>query len=239
MFKIMAPSAWNPSLFIIILCLLSYNEGEEGVLSQAGTEPWYESLPAVAMDYKVHIDAGKEDCYYQYVNPGATFYVSFQVLRGGDGMAGFAVRHPNGQVVHPYQWRPNADYQDSGSSGGYYAVCIDNQFSRFAAKLVNLYITVIRYDEWDKFSKEVEELDLGMQNFTDVIRGVEQNIQEMLQYQHHSRSREARDYNLLLDNNSYIQNWCLMQIVFIACTTVLQVYFVRKLFETKNTWQRA
>lgn len=35
--------------------------------------------PAVAMDYKVHIDAGKEDCYFQYVNPGATFFVSFQV----------------------------------------------------------------------------------------------------------------------------------------------------------------
>lgn len=43
------------------------------------TVPWYENLPAVAMDYKVHIDPGKEDCYFQYVNPGATFYVSFQV----------------------------------------------------------------------------------------------------------------------------------------------------------------
>jgi len=60
-------------------------------------------------------------------------------------MAGFAVRHPNGQIVHPYQWRPNADYQDQSSTGGYYSVCIDNQFSRFAAKLVNLYLTVIRY----------------------------------------------------------------------------------------------
>lgn len=60
-------------------------------------------------------------------------------------MAGFAVRHPNGQIVHPYQWRPNADYQDQASTGGYYSVCIDNQFSRFAAKLVNLYLTVIRY----------------------------------------------------------------------------------------------
>ena len=66
-------------------------------------------------------------------------------MRGGDGMAGFAVRHPNGQIVHPYQWRPNADYQDQSSAGGYYSVCIDNQFSRFAAKLVNLYLTVIRY----------------------------------------------------------------------------------------------
>lgn len=39
----------------------------------------FEALPAVTMDYKVKIDAGKEDCYYQFVSPGATFYVSFQV----------------------------------------------------------------------------------------------------------------------------------------------------------------
>lgn len=76
----------------------------------------------------------------------ATLYrfTVMQVLRGGDGKAGFAVRDPAGNVVHPYQWRPNADYQEQSMTGGFYCVCIDNQFSRFAAKLVNLYITVIR-----------------------------------------------------------------------------------------------
>ncbi|XP_066995635.2 transmembrane emp24 domain-containing protein 5 isoform X2 [Anabrus simplex] len=144
---------------------------EYEVIKAETTAPWYETLPAVAMDYKVHIDPGKEDCYFQYVNPGATFYVSFQVLRGGDGMAGFAVRHPSGQIVHPYQWRPSSDYQDQSSTGGYYSVCIDNQFSRFAAKLVNLYLTVIRYDQWDKFTKEVEELNLSVENFTRNVVG--------------------------------------------------------------------
>ena len=32
------------------------------------------------MEYKVHVDAGKEDCYWQYVHPGATLYVSYQVI---------------------------------------------------------------------------------------------------------------------------------------------------------------
>ena len=105
----------------------------------------YEDAPGIAMDYKIHVDAGKEDCYYQYVHPGATLYVGFQVLRGGDGMAGFAVRHPNGQIVHPYAWKAQSDYQETSAVGGYYAVCVDNQFSRFAAKLINLYITTFRY----------------------------------------------------------------------------------------------
>lgn len=193
----------------------------------------YEDLPAVAMDYKVHIDAGKEDCYFQYVNPGATFYVSFQVLRGGDGKAGFAVRNPQGIIVHPYEWRPNADYQDQSVNGGYYSVCIDNQFSRFAAKLVNLYITVIRYDQWQKYTKELEELNLSVENFTSTIVNVERNINEMLQFQHLSRSREARDLNLLLDNNSYVQTWSIAQVLVITLTTMVQVFFVRKLFNVK------
>jgi len=71
------------------------------------------------------------------------------------------------------------------------------------------------------------------------IKGVERNINEMLQYQHHTRGRETWDYNLLEDNNRYVQNWSIAQILVITCTTVLQVYFVRKLFEIKNARPRA
>ena len=49
-----------------------------------------------------------------------------------------------GQVVHPYAWKAQSDYQETSAAGGYYAVCVDNQFSRFAAKLINLYITTFR-----------------------------------------------------------------------------------------------
>lgn len=63
-------------LSLVIFCILLCE------IKAQSTVPWYENLPAVAMDYKVHIDPGKEDCYFQYVNPGATFYVSFQVSNG-------------------------------------------------------------------------------------------------------------------------------------------------------------
>lgn len=70
---------WHTTLLwtaaLIFLFSLLINE----ISAQDPIKPWYENLPAVAMDYKVHIDAGKEDCYYQYVQAGATFYVSFSV----------------------------------------------------------------------------------------------------------------------------------------------------------------
>lgn len=81
-------------------------------------------------------------------------------------MAGFAVRNPQNQIVKPYQWQASSDFTEQSVSGGYYSVCIDNQFSRFAGKLVNIYITVVKYDAWEQYAKEIEELQLNMQNFT-------------------------------------------------------------------------
>jgi len=176
----------------------------------------------------------KEDCYYQFVHQGATLYVAFQVLRGGDGQAGFAVKNPSGVQVHPYAWKAQSDYQETSATGGYYAVCIDNQFSRFAAKLVNIYITTFRYDEWEKYTKELEALDISVTNFTSIISGVDSRIGTMLQHLHHSRSREARDYALIEDNGSYVKFWSIIQCIIIIATTSLQVYFVRKLFDTQS-----
>lgn len=67
--------------FLVLFVFLIGNGAWTLVEAQSSEKPWYEALPAVAMDYKVHIDAGKEDCYFQYVQPGAAFYVSFQVSK--------------------------------------------------------------------------------------------------------------------------------------------------------------
>lgn len=73
----MARRTWHMfTLLTIIFTILSL----VGDVFSSTAAPWYENLPAVTMDYKVHIDAGKEDCYYQFVQPGATFYASYQVV---------------------------------------------------------------------------------------------------------------------------------------------------------------
>lgn len=76
-------------------------------------------------------------------------------------------------------------------------------------------------------------------NFQEGIKKVEQNINEMLQFQSFSRGREQRDFNIILANESYVQNWSLAQITVIFITTITQVYFVRKLFDVKTSRPRA
>jgi len=137
------------------------------------------------------------------------------VVRGGDGMAGFAVRNPAGEVVKPYQWQATADYTDQVSPGGYYSVCIDNQFSRFASKLVNIYITVVKYDAWQRSGGEdvLRDVDhfgwgcsCGMSAsadctafLSDPLQAVEVNQHSMricvgINYRKKSRKTKTQDY---------------------------------------------
>lgn len=49
------------------------------VNTEEAKRSWFESRPHVSMDFNVHLDAGKEDCFFHYVQPDAAFYVSYQV----------------------------------------------------------------------------------------------------------------------------------------------------------------
>lgn len=55
---------------------------------------------------------------------------------------------------------------------------------------------------------------------------MERNINDMLAYQYHSRNREARDYALVIDNNSYIQKFSICQIFVIIITCSVQVSLI-------------
>jgi hypothetical protein len=63
---------------------------------------------------------------------------------------------------------------------------------------------------------------------------VDQRVGSVLQLLHHSRAREARDFALLEDNQSYVSFWSGLQCVIIMLTTGVQVYFVRKLFDSNG-----
>merc|ERR1712039_1037413 len=112
-----------------------------------------------------------------------------------------------------YAWKSTTEYEEQHAAGGYWSFCLDNQFSKFAAKLVNLYMTTFKYDEWEKFSEELQALDVTVQTFTDSLMNVDKRIQTMRQFQQLSRGLESR--------------------VILACGFV-QVHFVKKLFDSEG-----
>lgn len=66
-------------------------------------------------------------------------------------------------------------------------------------------------------------IDFNLLELQTAINTVERNVNDMFQYQSHSRSLEARDLALITDNNNYVQKWSIAQIVVIVITTAVQV----------------
>ena len=73
---------------------------------------------------------------------------------------------------------------------------------------------------------------MNVGNFTEILSSVDKRVQVMRQFQQLSRGLEARDHNLLLANLSYVTNWSLVQCVIVIFSGFIQVYFVRKLFDS-------
>ncbi|RWS26745.1 transmembrane emp24 domain-containing protein 6-like protein [Leptotrombidium deliense] len=180
----------------------------------------------VAFEFKIHVDAGREECFYQFIHMHSTLYVAFQVMKGGDGRAGFSVRNPNGVLVLPHQWQESNEYEEASvATPGFYEMCIDNTFSRFAAKLVSLYVASYKKDEWEKYIDELTAADV-----TSSIQNVDQNIATILKYVEQSKRHITHDWYLVDGNNRYVQNWSLLQCVVIILSSVVQAFVLKSLF---------
>jgi len=215
-----------------VLCLLSARESRSESYSAAN----FEDKLGTAYEFKIHIDAGREDCFYQLIKPGSSLYVAFQVMRGGDNQAGFAIRNPSGHFVMPYVWKAHAEYDDAVvQTAGYYSLCIDNTASRFASKLVSLYVASFKRDEWEKYIQELTDAEVTVGNFTNSLRNVDNNIGLMIKSLDQSRRVNSADWYLVDGNNRYVQNWSIAQCIVIIISSVVQVFFVKKLFDVKDT----
>jgi len=218
--------SWTTIFVIFLLNFLSHG------LSYTEVNVGY---PARTMDYKIHVDAGKEDCVFQYAHAGAVFYVDFHVIRGGDGQASFMVQDPQGIIVLPYEWQTKATYETEKAVEGYYKVCIDNKQSQFSAKLVSVYMATYEAAGWDKFVEDLNEIKVDTDIFVQSFSAISQRVEEVILHLHNSKSREARDFALLNENNYNVGFWSFIQMTIILLSGFLHVYYIRQLFrETPN-----
>ena len=187
-----------------------------------------EHAPSVTMEYKVFVDGGREDCYYQYVHHDANLFIHVQVIKGD--YIGMTVRNPDMEDVYPYMVTASSEYEEENAKAGYYSVCLDNR-SSFSTKLVNIFLSTFRKDLYIHIDQELQDMDVTVQNFTTTFKSVEQEIQQMRRYQTISKERKGKDFRLVRDNLRYIKNWSLLQCTLVILCTTVQVYFVRNLFK--------
>lgn len=113
-------------------------------------------------------------------------------------------------------------------------MCIDNSPSRFQSKLVSLYIASFKRDEWEKYVQELSDAEVTVANFTSSLKNVDHNIGSMLKSLDQSRRQHTHDWYIVESNQRYVQNWSIIQCTVIIISSVVQVFFVRKLFDSRD-----
>lgn len=216
------------------LCLLPITFPEKLGGSLPDFEFDFDALPGTQHEFKIVVKAGKEECFVQKVAQGANLHIQFEVLRGGDRSINVVLIDPNYQVIQHLPYQTDGKIDHVAVMFGAYQVCFDNTASRFAEKLVYIYLVTYVPEEWSKYLQEIQSVSASVQNFTGALAGVQSSIEKVKIHQSESRMNVIMDWYLLTGNNKYIVYWSIFQICVIVCTAVFQIFCLRRLFRVPN-----
>ncbi|KAL5014262.1 hypothetical protein ScPMuIL_008532 [Solemya velum] len=230
-------SGWNRLLlFVMTLTYLFFLTNEENISGQPndGDEFDFDGLPGTTHEFKWEVAAGSEDCFFQKMKRGANFYVSFEVLRGGDEKVNLYLFDPAQNLIESQQFQKEGLVEKEIEIDGLYQLCIDNSQGRFASKLVYIFIAAYVAEEWGNYIQELEDLDVTVANFTGSLAEVEESVDEIMKYQANSRMSVIKDWYMIRSNKANVKYWSMFLCTIIIATSGFQVYFVRRLFSVPS-----
>lgn len=186
------------------------------------------------VEFKFEIGPGKVECFYQPMLNGTQLFISYEVLTGGDRNIDFFLRDERLEILVHKSWKTEGIFDQIIQTRGIYELCFDNSYSRFASKLVFFYMSAFVPEHWDEYLKELADIHKTVANFSVSLQTLQQNIKNAVIHQSSSRMYVMLDYYTIMGNNKYVQYWSILQCIVIISASCLQVFFLRRLFHSKN-----
>ncbi|XP_007234393.2 transmembrane emp24 domain-containing protein 6 [Astyanax mexicanus] len=199
-------------------------------------------------DFAIVLPAAGLDCFWHFAHLGEHFYLHFMV----QWVTGVAVdRHlsvivnaPSGLVVGSVD-DARGEIAFTTKETGFYQMCFSNFHNRFGSMQIFLNFGVYYEDSGDvrnqkekeEIKKEEEKKELNSTLTTIEISSVrvQAHVFHMWRFYNFERMRRGTDYYLLQSNGNYISTWSTVQSFVIVMAGYLQLFFLKKLFETKPT----
>uniref|UniRef100_A0A8C8BTN8 GOLD domain-containing protein n=1 Tax=Otus sunia TaxID=257818 RepID=A0A8C8BTN8_9STRI len=120
---------------------------------------------------------------------------------------------------------------------GFYQLCLDNQQNHFGFMQVYLNFGVY-YEGFNMENKQAEErkeLNNTLEAIEVSIRKLQLHIFHMWRFYNFARMRKGADSFLLESNYNYVNWWSMAQSCIIVLSGVLQLYFLKRLFNVQNS----
>jgi len=184
-------------------------------------------------EFKVRVDAGKNDCFFQAAVNGSMLHVSFQLLRGND--VSFVIKEPNGLEIIRWVFETRGSHQvQHVPYTGDYQICIENSYSHLMEKIVYIYILTFHPNELKQKFENEKNFNESSTLITKSTNKINLDMLEVFTHQALGRFRQSRDEYLSDANNKIVLYWSLVQSIVIVLCGVFQVYFIKKLFRCKQ-----
>lgn len=201
---------------------------------------------AYEKDMTFTVQAGKTDCFFQKVLSNEVIDIEYQVIDAshGDLDISFQLADPAGRVIVADYKKPENTHRHTASQDGDYRFCFDNSFSTFSTKTVFFDILVETEESEDKDYDTDKEMELGIaadsylmrvSDISESVKRMSERISLARRLQDLQSAHEARDRNLAEEMCDRVLKWSLWQIVFMLVVGITQVFFLRSLFEDKNS----
>lgn len=193
----------------------------------------FDGLPGVHHEFRINIKPGIEECFYQNIRVGAELHVTFNVLKGADKNIDIVIKEPNGYELGKRLWTNKGSFDKKIEKSGIYSICIDNSSSRFASKLVYIYLMTYAVQEWMTFTTDLSNFEDQIGNVTTNVDHVRKWLLEIRKMQVGNMQYGIKDWFQLKNINSYVLWFSMSICITIVISGSVQVYFIRRLF--KNT----
>lgn len=205
------------------------------------------------LDFRVAIEPGKVDCFYQDAAKDHNLDVSYQVVEisrrflwmyspnaASDLVIDFFMKDPQGRTIAEERDRQEGNHVVTVQQG-VYTICFDNRRSS-ATKLVNVEVYLYSQEDDDRwgniqsmitFPAEAQALDT-IESIKASINKVRDDLIRVVHNQDEKRAIERRD-RVLVDNNlKYINRFSLLSTFLMIAVGFGQIMIIRSLFDEKS-----
>lgn len=209
----------------------------------------------VEREMTVEVGPGKEECFFDTVEPGNTLNVEWQVVDGGDGQMSeldlnFRVIHPRGHPIEAVFKRSDGTFSQKMKDLGDYKICFDNTFSLLSSKTV--YFEIINENEDEDYDDlagifedvtESEVYDIKVVDIEQSIAKIKKDIAKAKHMQDMIRVTDMKDRSIMEHNFERVNTMSIVYLVVLIACGLIQVTLLRSLFDEKSrihgVWKKA
>ncbi|XP_042609330.1 transmembrane emp24 domain-containing protein 6-like [Cyprinus carpio] len=234
--------------FYLVWLLLLFGLSSSGALKDPHPELSDQEFfwGADQYDFSIMLRAGDLQCYWHFAHFGERFYLNFmvQLVTGValDRHLSVTVNAPSGLIVGTVD-DASGQIAFSVQETGFYQMCFSNFHNRFGSMQVFLNFGVY-YEGQKDIEKQKEEekkkKEEDMKQINSTLSFIEESnsrlqrfVFHMWRHYNYERMRRGADFYLLQSNSTYVNSWSAVQSLVIITAGYLQLYCLKRLFNTK------